>query len=438
MNQNPFPIDPLNGVVTDYIDASNIDLLERWLPFGDWMRARLAAGYDPYAKVNTGRIGPRVAATDRAGRPMAGLNFAAQDYLSLSSHPAVVAAARDAAQTFGVHSAGSSALMGLSTLTTTLEEIVARFVRTDEALVFPTGWGAGYAAIRALVRPTDHIVIDMLAHNCLTEAAFAATPNVHRFPHCSTDGVARRLERLRAEHPDAGILVVTEGIFSMDADIPDIAALQTLARYYRATLLVDVAHDLGATGKDGRGTLADQDMLGKVDVVMGSFSKTFAGNGGFVASNHPGLKLALRLTTGPQTFTNAMSPVQAAAVSAAFGIVDSPEGQTRRKALADNSHSLRRQLADARFEVFGLPGPIVPVRIGSNAFSRRLTASALASGAIVNLIEYPAVARNACRWRLQVMADHSPTDLADFVQIVTAARDGLSIHPDTPHLTQGD
>lgn len=432
MNVAAFPIDTLEGVTTDYIDPANPDLLDRWSPMTDWLSARLSAGLDPYCKANTGRIGPRVTGQDRAGRIIEGLNFAAQDYLSLSSHPAVIAAVVKAAEAFGVHSAGSGALMGLSTLTLQLEQTVARFVGTTDATVFPTGWGAGYAAIRALVRPDDHIIIDLLAHNCLSEAAQAATPNLHRFPHLSTDAVARRLERIRTEDPDAGILIVTEGIFSMDADSPDIAALQALARRWRATLLVDVAHDLGASGPDGKGEIGRQGMLGDVDIVMGSFSKTFAGNGGFVASNHPALKLALRLMTGPQTFTNAMSPVQAAAVAAAFAIVASPEGQERRARLAQNARHLRDRLLAAGFQILGDPGPITPVIIGRNAQARRLTAAVIASGGIVNLVEFPAVSRNACRWRLQVMADHTPSDIEEFVQIATAARAGLTVAEPDP------
>jgi 7-keto-8-aminopelargonate synthetase-like enzyme len=423
------PHDVLEGVTTDYLDSRNPNLLDRWQPMTDWLAARLAQGLDPYCKANSGRIGPRVQGTDRAGRPIVGLNFAAQDYLSLSSHHAVIAAVHDAAERFGVHSAGSAALMGLSRLTLELEATVARFTGLADATVFPTGWGAGYSAIRALVRPDDHAVIDMMAHNCLLEAAAAATQNVHRFPHASTDGAARRLERLRRDFPQAGILLVTEGLFSMEADTPDLAALQALARRYGATLLVDVAHDLGSSGPQGRGALGMQGLHGQADVVMGSFSKTFAGNGGFVASNHPALKLALRLMTGPQTFTNAMSPVQAAAVQAAFAIVASPEGAARRQKLAANISHLRNGLAQAGFEVFGQPSPIVPVRIGRNATARRLTAAVLATGGIVNLVEYPAVPRNACRWRLQVMADHDSADIDEFVALASAARAGLSMPP---------
>lgn len=419
-------IDVLDGVTSDYFDARNPNLLDRWQPMTDWVTARLDARLDPYCKSTSARIGPRTCGYDRAGRRLDGINFASQDYLSLSSHPDVIAAATNAAQQFGVHSAGSAALMGLTAPTLDLEARIAGFLKTADATVFPTGWGAGYGAIRALVRPGDHILIDVLAHACLQEAADAATANVHRFPHCSTDAVERRLTRLRKEHPDAGILIVSEGVFSMDSDIPDLVALQAMAKQYGATLFVDVAHDLGALGPSGRGVIETQAMLGKIDIVMGSFSKTFASNGGFVATDHPALKLALRFGSGPQTFSNALSPVQAAAVLAALDVVDSPEGTMRRGQLMSNVLRLRGALSAAGFDLLGQPSAIVPARIGANAMARRMTAATLAAGGIVNLVEYPAVAKNACRWRLQVMADHSPEDIDQFVAIAVAARAGSS------------
>lgn len=357
-----------------------------------------------------------------SGRIISGVNMANQDYLNLASHPIIQGAANRAIAEYGVHSAGSAALMGLTAPTVALERALAEFTACREATVFPTGWGAGYGLIRALVRPGDHIVIDILAHACLQEAATAATPNVHRFPHLSTDGVMRRLERLRNSDPQAGILVVTESLFSMDSDVPDLGALQLLCARYRATLMVDVAHDLGALGPTGRGALELQGMLGEVDVVMGSFSKVFASNGGFVASHHPALRHALRFGSGPQTFSNALSPVQAASVLAALEIVQSAEGVARRDRLMQNANALRAAMEQAQFKVIGEPSAIVPVIIGDDAFSRRLTAAVLAEGGIVNLVEYPAVARNACRWRLQVMADHDADDISAFVAAAIRAR----------------
>ena len=185
---------------------------------------------------------------------------------------------------------------------------------------------------------------------------------------------------------------------------------------------MDCAHDLGALGQRGLGILHTQDMVGKVDILMGSFSKTFASPGGFVACNDLGIKFALRSSCGPSTFTNAMTPIQAAVIDRALSIIDSPEGDERRARLLANTTMLRDGLAAEGFTVLGQPSAIVPVVLGDASISRLMTKYAAEEGGIVNLVEYPAVARNACRWRLQVMADHAESHVRSMVERAVSAR----------------
>ncbi len=414
--------------IADHFDADQRDLVSRWKAVGQWFVERGGVGLDPYQKVVTGPVGPNVEGLLRDGTPIAGVNFASQDYLSLACHPAIVHAANQAIERFGVHSAGSAALMGNTSLSVGLEARVASHLGYKFCTLFPIGWAAGYGVIKTLVRETDHVVIDILAHACLQEGARAATANVSRFAHLSTAAVEKRLKRIRENDPRAGILVVTETLFSMDSDTPDIAALQALCRDYGATLLVDCAHDLGALGERGRGILQAQDMVGKVDILMGSFSKTFASPGGFVACNEESLKFALRSSCGPSTFTNAMTPIQAAVIDAALSIIDSPEGDERRARLMSNAVLLRDRLAAEDFLVLGQPSAIVPVILGNASVSRLMTRYAAEDGGIVNLVEYPAVARNACRWRMQVMADHAASHIDSMVEIAVSARKRALAH----------
>ncbi len=412
----------LEGDVAQYRDVPGQCLLSRLVPHGNWSDARLSKKLEPYSKQTSGSITNRSRAFDRAGRCYQGPNFASQDYLSLAGHPRIKAAAVDAIEVSGVHSAGSAALMGLTTQTRQLEQNIADWFGMADATIFPTGWGAGYGIIKALVRPTDHVVIDMLAHACLMEGARAATGNVHSFLHLSSSGLEKKIARVREDHPEAGILVVTESLFSMDSDTPDLKAVAAIARKYRATLVVDCAHDLGCIGDDGLGHLSRQNALKDADILMGSFSKTFASNGGFVASNHPALKMALRYMCGPLTFTNAISPVQAAIVLEALNIVQSPEGLQRRQKLMHNICLLREKLTKMQFEVLGAPSPIVPIILGDSRLSRLICRFTLEGGALVNLVEYPAVSRNTCRFRLQVMADHTEQDINELCDIIFAAR----------------
>ncbi|MBX9459510.1 MAG: aminotransferase class I/II-fold pyridoxal phosphate-dependent enzyme [Rhizobium sp.] len=412
----------LYGMAKDYYVPDEINLVKRWVPVGDWLHSRGRHGLEPYQKSTSGSIQPVTAGRLRDGTAFEGVNFASQDYLSLASHPRMIEAAQHAAGKCGVHSAGSSSLMGNSALSIALEQRLEAFLGFKECTLFPTGWTAGFGAVKMLARPGDHVVIDILAHACLQEGAECSGAKVHRFPHLSNTAVERRLSRIRAAEPRAGILVVTETLFSMDSDSPDIAELQAICTSYDATLLVDCAHDLGCMGPTGRGVLETQSLVGKVDVLLGAFSKTFGSIGGFVATNFEGFRSAMRACCGPQTFTNAMTPIQAAVILEAIEIVDSAEGASLRAKLRNNIDHLRDQLKRQGFKTIGDPSAIVPVVIGDSGTSRKMTHHMILNGAIVNLVESPAVARNQSRWRLQVMAGHSDAHIDRLVEQACATR----------------
>jgi glycine C-acetyltransferase len=366
---------------------------------------------------------PITAAIDDQGRRVRGVNFASQDYLGLSSHPAIKETAKSVIEDFGVHSAGSSALAGNNKYSVALERTIAEFLGMNHTTLYPTGWAAGYGAIKGLVRPEDHVVMDGLAHACLQEGAHSATRNVHLHGHLNLESARRHLRRIRAHDTVNGIMVVTESLFSMDSDTPDLAALQALCREYDAMLLVDVAHDLGCLGEDGRGHLGMQNMIGKVDLVMGSFSKTFGSNGGFVASHSPAVREYLKFYGCSATFSNALSPVQCATVLNAFQIVQSAEGAALRRTLMDRSVYLRTKLEQHQFEVMGAPSAIVPVVLGPEALARMVCRKLPAQRVVANLVEYPAVAKGNARLRLQVMSSHSPENIDEVVTALRIATD---------------
>ena len=193
----------------------------------------------------------------------------------------------------------------------------------------------------------------------------------------------------------------------MDSDSPDLPGLQAICHDYDATLMVDVAHDLGATGPSGTGQIGIQGMLGKIDVVMGSFSKTFGSNGGFVASASPSVKQFLKVFSSSQTFSNALSPAQASTVLRALEIVRSEKGRALRDALAGNIASLRNALQSLSLNVMGIPSPIVPVLVGREDHVRVASSLLPGLGVLTNMAEFPAVPQDAARFRLQVMAGHS-------------------------------
>jgi glycine C-acetyltransferase len=412
----------LSGSVRDFREPQGKDLMARVGAFYEWQEQRRKRNLWPYSKSTQKAPLSVCTAADDSGQTFTGLNFATQDYLGLSSDPEIKAVAKSVIDEYGVHSAGSSALAGNTKYSLRLEETISRFLQLDHTVLYPTGWAAGYGVIKGLVRPADHVVMDGLSHACLQEGAYSATPNVHLHGHLNLVSVRRHLKRIRDKDTTNGILVVTESLFSMDSDTPDLKALQDLCREYGATLLVDVAHDLGAMGPGGRGLIGEQGLLGKLDIVMGSFSKTFGSNGGFVACNSVAVKQYLKYYGSSATFSNAMSPVNAATVTKAFEIVQSDKGQQLRSVLMERIVQLRTALAAEGLQTMGNPSPIVPVRVGDEALARLVSRGLPALQVIANLVEYPAVAKGDARLRLQMMPTHSREDV-----VAVAARLRLAI-----------
>ena len=411
----------LKGSLRDFKAVPGTDLIGRFDGFYAWQDLRRQNGVWPYAKSTA--CAPRtecVALTD-TGQTLRGVNFASQDYLSLASHPEVKAAAIAAVEEYGVHSAGSAALLGNTRHSLALERVIEDFIPGRKAVLYPTGWSAGFAAVQGFVRPDDHVVMDVLAHSCLQEGARAATQNITYHGHLNVRALERRLQKIRATDKSNGILVVTESLFSMHSDTPDIGALRAACDAYDAKLLVDCAHDFGCIGEDGLGHLGLQNMTDAADIIVGSFSKTFASNGGFIAVKTKAAAEYLKYFSATQTFSNALSPVQAAALLAAFRIVRSSEGKERRQRLMSNILYLREEVRRAGLEALGDPSAIVPVRVGAEGLARIASRNLADLGAIANLVEYPAVPQGGARFRVQVMADHKREEIDRLVKAMLEA-----------------
>lgn len=433
MLNEPIPFDPahdldalaasgaLGGNVALFRQPRGRDLLRRAGPLEEWCTLRMRHGVWPYCRTLEGPPAPTATVEGDGLAAAQGINFASQDYLSLATHPGVIDAAMQVLAECGPHSAGSAILLGNSRHSAELEQALGALLRCQHVVLFPTGWGAAFGAVTALVHPGDHVLIDTLAHASLRQGAAAATRKVAAFRHLDCDHLRELLAGIRAVDANGAILVVTEGLFSMDADSPDLPLTQYLCREYGATLLVDVAHDLGATGPGGTGVIGAQGMLGKIDIVMGAFSKTFASNGGFVACSERSVRRQLQLFAGTHMFSNALSPVQAATVLECLRIVADAEGEARRADLMRNAVELRALLKEEGMHCLGAPSPIVPLWTGSEA-AVRIAGMLLARDQVfVNPMEFPGVPLGAARLRLQLMAQHTPAQVRRAARLLAAA-----------------
>lgn len=408
----------LSGSSLDYAHTRGTTLEDRCKDFYEWRRVRLESGVWPYARSLQTAVGPVCILRDEANRGGIGINFASQDYLGLSRHPAVIEAAQVALRDFGLHSGGSPNLTGNSSLSLQLERALGEALQMEYVVLFPTGWSAAFGTIAALLRHDDHVIMDYLAHASLQQGALAATRNVKRYPHLDVGAVEKKLRHIRATDTQNAVLVVTEGLFSMDSDIPDLRRLHDLCQHYQAILLVDVAHDFGSLGEGGGGSLAMQNMLGKVDLVMGAFSKTFASNGGFLATRSPAVKQYVKWFGGPHCFSNALGPVQSAVVTKALEIVRSAEGDRLRADLMRNVNILRDALREGGIACLGEPSAVVPVPVASERVARRASAIVTEKSLFVNLVEFPGVAAGTGRFRMQAMATHTPEQVRQAAAIM--------------------
>ncbi|MGL4238296.1 aminotransferase class I/II-fold pyridoxal phosphate-dependent enzyme [Tabrizicola sp.] len=381
---------------------------------------------DPSLSVQPPAVEPRIAhgvaaahcaVFDPKGHAAAGMNFAAQDYLSLAGHPALRAAAATALSHHRLGAPGTAPQLGLTVPALTLEDRVARFVQQPEAVVFPSGAEAIRATLRCTLREGDHLIVDAGAHPAMFDTGIATRATVHRTPPGSVDAVERRLRRLSGQPRQGRLFVAVPAVSAHASVIADLRGLADLCRDYDATLIVDVTHDLGSMAQGGGGVMEIQGCLGRVGIVVGSFAKCFGAAGGFAAFADPELKQALRLTQHGQRQTAALSPVNATVILAAFDLIDSVQGRIRRRRLHSSALRLRNHLMADGIRVMGQPSPLVPIRLPMMT-ARPRTALMESAGALVTLLMAPAVALHAPRWRVQLMADHSAADIDDLADLI--------------------
>ncbi|MEM8930967.1 MAG: pyridoxal phosphate-dependent aminotransferase family protein [Acidobacteriota bacterium] len=378
------------------------------------MQRRNEVGLWPYGVRAIEPIGPELVVEHPSGARVRGINMTTVDYLGLCQDPRLRSAAMRAVAREGFHTPSSGPLMGNTPASSALERRLAALFRRQDAFLCPTGWAAGFTAITGIVRQTDGVLMDELAHQCLQQAAHASTTNVQYFRHLDNDDLERKLKRLRERDQSNAIVVITEGLFSMDGDSPNLRELTALCRRYDALSVVDVAHDFGATGPGGTGTIGEQAVFDQVDVVVGSFSKVLGTNGGFVASKAPAVQWAQLCFGGPYTYSTALSPVQVSVATTALERVTSDEGERLRHVLRQNVAYLRNRAEASGLTVLGVPSPIVPIFVGGAERARLAGWRSFQKGLIAPCLEFPVVQRGAARYRLSLspLFTHAQMDSA--------------------------
>ncbi|MFH1016585.1 MAG: aminotransferase class I/II-fold pyridoxal phosphate-dependent enzyme [Pseudomonadota bacterium] len=337
------------------------------------------------------------------GRKM--LMLGSNSYLELTSHPKVKERAIEAVRKYGTGCAGSRFLNGTLPIHLELEERLAKLVGKEAALVYSTGFQTNTGVIACLVQRGEYILSDKFNHACIVDGAQLSQGTMVRYEHNDMENLERKLEELPE---DANKLIVTDGVFSMEGDICRLLEITKLAGRYNAQVMVDDAHSIGILGPGGAGTAAHFGLTDSVDLIMGTFSKSLAAIGGFIASTERVINY-LKHHSRPFIFSASASPASVAAVLAALDIMEMEPERIER--VWENARFMKQGLDKLGFDTAESETPIIPIVVGGMECCFQMWRWLHDEGIFINPIVSPAVPPTRSLIRISVTAGHTRTQL---------------------------
>lgn len=332
------------------------------------------------------------------------------NYLGLSMHPEVVAAAVEATQTFGTGASGSRLISGNSELYTTLESNLAKMKGTEAALVFSSGYAANTSVVPLLAGEGDLILSDALNHASIIDGCRLSRGTKKVYRHCDVEHLKTLLSESTAFRRK---LIVTDSVFSMDGDIAPLPDIYEVAMAYEAMLLVDDAHGFGVLGKDGSGTISHFGLDGKEIIQMGTLSKAVGALGGYIAGSRTLIALLINRARG-FIFTTGLPPATLAAANTALDVIrSSPE---LRQNLFSHANRLKTALINFGYTLLPSETQILPVVLGRPQRATRVAEALLTEGVFAPAIRPPAVPAGTSRLRLTVMATHTDAEIGQAIE----------------------
>ena len=384
------------------IPPASTDLFEKCRSFTA-ARDVMAMGVYPYFRVISSAPGTVVTVN---GQEL--LMIGSNNYLGLTNHPKVVEAAVEASRKYGSGCTGSRFLNGTLDLHVELEDRLAKFMKRPAALVFSTGFQTNLGTISCLVGRNETIYADRANHASLVDGCRLSFGKTTKYHHNNMEDLARVMA---GNGGGCGQLIVSDGVFSMEGDIVDLPEIVRLAKQHGARILIDDAHSVGVLGPGGRGTAEHFDLIGDVDLTMGTFSKSFASLGGFIAGDEDVIHFIKHLSR-ELIFSASMPPASVASCLAALDIIETePE---RRERLWEITHRMHREFRQLGFEIGVTQTPIIPIMIGDDMLAFRFWRELTDRGIFANPVVAPAVPKGQALIRTSYTATHTEEQL-DFV-----------------------
>lgn len=350
------------------------------------------------------------------------INLSSNNYLGFANHPRLKRAATEAIETYGVGAGAVRTIVGNMDIHEQLDEAIAKFKREEAALVFQSGFNVNTGVIQAITTSKDLIVSDALNHASIIDGVRLSKASRAVYKHNDMKDLERILKEKRDQHEQ--VLIITDGVFSMDGDIANLPEIVRLAKLYKCLTYVDDAHGSGVLGDRGRGTVDHFKLHGQVDFIVGTLSKAIGVVGGYVCGSH--LMRDWLLHRGrPLLFSTAMMPAAAAAIIEAFNMLETTSKYTEK--LWENAKYFKDKLELLGFDIGNSQTPITPVMIGDEALTMAYSESLLAHGVYVSGIIFPTVAKGQGRVRCMVSALHSKKQLDKAVDIMEQTAKKLRI-----------
>ena len=395
-----------------------MSLFDKFEPTAQQYRSFMAGDeVDPFRVSMDEMLGPTRALVDGKEIVLAGTN----NYLGLTFHEEAVEAAKKAVETSGTGTTGSRFANGTYAAHRQLEIDLAKFLGYEHCIVFSTGYQANLGAISALATPPDDVIlIDADCHACIYDGCQLSGAETVRFRHNDPESLDKRLSRLSGDVK--GKLVCLEGMYSMFGDTAPVGELVEVAHKHGAYVLLDEAHSFGVFGDGGRGVCERDDVLSKVDFYTGTFSKSLASIGGFVASNHPQLEY-LRFSSRPYMFTASPSPANIAAASAALARIS--EDSSMRDNLWANAKRIHAAFTQLGFDLAAPASPVIAVKLKDREEAFKSWRYLMENGVYVNLAIPPGTPNATSILRLSVSAAHTTEDLDKVVSVYTGLAETL-------------